>query len=182
LGGKMASGDLLAKWREDIVGEWQAEFAGTDLLYLQPVAGRYCMRLAFRADKTADFKFSLPNAPTPAPTSSGPFPITWTLADDRVLSIWLPVPPMPDPDCKEPDWTREEVCYDVLAVTGPSLTISNRRFDGEEIIVLRRVNDQEYRKRQSQRAKEALDELRGLVGLPPLKLPSESLEGPTLSN
>jgi hypothetical protein len=80
---------------------------------------------------------------------------------------------MPDPKYEMPDWTRDALCYDVLAVSGVSLTISDRRFEGEEIIVLRRVNQEEYLKREGQRFKETFDEIRGMVGLPPLKLPSE---------
>jgi hypothetical protein len=120
------------------------------------------MELNFRADGTADFKISLPNAQPGPAEPAAPFPITWELSDDRVLSVWFPIQPMPEYEM--PDWTRDALHYDVLAVSAVSLTISDRRFDGEEVTVLRRVNDEEYRKRE-------LDEIGSFVGSLPLKTP-----------
>ena len=47
-----------------------------------------------------------------------------------------------------PEWSREEVCFDVLSVTDWSLALSNRRFDNEDVMVLRRVVIEEYRCRK----------------------------------
>jgi hypothetical protein len=139
--------ELLAQWREDIVGEWQAELAGVDLLYLEPVGTRFAFRLVLQEDGTADWDFTIPNASPMAPQPTPPFPTRWELSDDRILSIWLPIAPMPDYDM--PDWSRQQISYDVLMVADLSLTLSNRRFDGEDVIVLRRVNYEEYNRRKA---------------------------------
>jgi hypothetical protein len=37
-------GDLIDAWREDIIGDWQSELAGSDLLSLEPSAPRFHSR------------------------------------------------------------------------------------------------------------------------------------------
>jgi hypothetical protein len=138
--------DLLAQWREDIVGDWLAELAGVDLLYLEPVASGFGLRFVLREDGTADYRPTIPNPPAMPPQPTSPFPTHWELSDDRILSIWLPIAPMPEYDM--PDWSREQICYDVLLVADLSLALSDRRFDGEEVIVLRRANHEEYIRRK----------------------------------
>jgi hypothetical protein len=135
--------DLLARWRADIVGDWRAALEGVDLLLLEPVADRSALRLVFRPDGTAEYGSPAPDPTEPVP----PFPPRWELSDDRVLSVWLPVAPMPAYGL--PDWSREQVCYDVLAITDLSLAVSNRRFDGEQVVVLRRADAEEYTRRKA---------------------------------
>ena len=129
--------DLITQWREDIVGSWRSELAGVDLLYLEQSAGRFTLELALLPDGTAGYKFTIRNSPALPHEADPPFPITWELSEDRVLSVWLPIPPLPEYEM--PDWSREQVAYDVLAVNDMSLALSNRRFDGEDVIVLRRI-------------------------------------------
>lgn len=129
--------NLVAQWRSNIVGTLRSELAGVDLLYLEPSQGRFALELVLLRDGTAGYEFTIPNPPVMPREPDPPFSITWELSDDRVLSVWLPIAPMPEYDM--PDWSREEIPYDVLAVTDLSLTLSNRRFDGEDVIVLRRV-------------------------------------------
>jgi hypothetical protein len=140
--------DLLPHWREDIVGDWRAELDGVDLLYLEPVASKYSLLIILKEDGTADYQFTLPHSPARPTEPSPPFPTSWELSDDRILSIWIPIAPMPEYEM--PDWSREQICYDVLSVTDLSLSLSNRRFDGEEVIVLRRINDEQYRRRKAE--------------------------------
>ncbi|HEV3084077.1 MAG TPA: hypothetical protein VGY66_30115 [Gemmataceae bacterium] len=66
--------ELLPQWREDIVGEWQAELAGVDLLYLEPVGTRFAFRLVLLEDGTADWDFTIPNPSPMAPQPTPPFP------------------------------------------------------------------------------------------------------------
>ena len=58
-----------------------------------------------------------------------------------------------------PDRSREQLCYDVLLVSGLSLSLSNRRFDGENIIVLRRVNRDDYICRKAAEYRKLIDQL-----------------------
>jgi hypothetical protein len=138
--------DLLEIWRDDIVGDWEAVLAGSDLLLLAPVVTRFSLKLKLGQDGTAQYKFTIPNQPDLPPEPTSPFPFTWNLSIDRILCIWIPISPMPE--YHMPDWTREELCYDVLSVTSMSLAISNRRFDNEDVIILRRVNTEEYDRRK----------------------------------
>jgi hypothetical protein len=136
---------FLQQWREDIVGEWQQELSGVDLLYLQPVTiGRVTLTLG--ADGTSSSKSDRdagrPRSPRPEP----PFPETWELSDDRVLTFVVPRAPMPEYEM--PDWGRERHCFDVLAVTDLSLTLSDRRFDGESVTVWRRVDCEAFMRRK----------------------------------
>src|SRR5262245_5028093 len=137
--------ELVARWREEIVGDWRSELAGVDLLYLGPSGGRFTLSLALRPDGTAGYDFTLPDPPARPAQPEPPFPPRWELSDERVLSVWLPVPPMPAYGL--PEWSREQVCYDVLAVTDVSLCLSSRRFDVEDVLVLRRVNRDEFDRR-----------------------------------
>lgn len=92
----------------------ERKLAGVDLLYLKPVASRFGLRLVLREEGTADYQFTTPNPPTVLPQPTPPFPIRWELSDERILSIWLPIAPMPKYDM--PDWSREQICYDVFSV------------------------------------------------------------------
>jgi antitoxin ParD1/3/4 len=136
----------MAVWRADIVGEWREELTGSDLLDLKPVGDDYRRTLVLRADGTADYDVAAPDSPPRPPEPTPPFPTRLALSDDRVLSIWLPIAPMPEYDM--PDWSREEVCFDVLSVMDWSLALSNRRFDYEDVMVLRRVDCEEFNLRK----------------------------------
>ena len=112
---------------------------------MEPSAKGSRHHLVLRADGTADYTFG-PRDSTGPTEPRPPFPTRWELSDDRVLSIWLPVAPMPEYDM--PEWSREEVCFDVLSVTDWSLALSNRRFDYEDVMVLRRVDSEAYHLRK----------------------------------
>lgn len=154
--------ELILQWREDIVGEWQAELAGVDLLCLEPVASRFNFRLVLRKDGTADFEFTIPNPPPTPAQPTPPFPICWELSDDRILSIWMPIAPMPEIEMHE--WTREQIAYDVLLVADVSLALSNRRFDGEDVIVLRRVDYEEYKRQKVTEVAEFIQQMKQAFG------------------
>jgi hypothetical protein len=143
--GKM--GDLLTQWRKDIIGDWKSELFGTDLLTLAPSVARFRFTLKLRVDGTADYNFTTPNSAAMPPQPTPPFPIQWELDDDRVLCILTPIAPMPAYGML--DWSQEPMCYDVLSVTEVSLSIGNRRFDGEDVIVLRRINCDEFNRRKA---------------------------------
>jgi hypothetical protein len=140
--------DLLDRWREALVGEWRPALMGTDLLRMKPTDG-FGLTLTLRADGTAEWDFTSKDSPPQPPEPPPPFPTRWELSADRVLSIWLPTAPMPD--YHMPDWSREQLCYDVLAVSAESLALSDRRFDGESVDVLRRVDIQDYCRRMPER-------------------------------
>jgi len=74
------------------------------------------------------------------------------LSTDRVLSIWIPIARRPQDGL--PEWTRQEVAYDVLDVTDLCLAISNRRFDEKDVIVMSRVNKEEYDHRKAAERRE----------------------------
>jgi hypothetical protein len=137
--------DLVVQWRTDIVGEWQEELTGSDLLEMKPIAKGSRHHIVLRADGTADYAFG-PRDPACTTEPTPPFPTRWELSDDRVLSIWLPIAPMPEYDM--PEWSREEICFDVLSVTDRSLAMSNRRFDYEDVMVLRRFDSGAPNRRQ----------------------------------
>jgi hypothetical protein len=133
---------LVAQWRASIVGDWLEELSGVDLLYLQPVAGRPPLVMTLRADGTAATRAGTGGIHAVASWPEAPFPETWELSNDRVLSLVIPT--LPAPKYGMPDWGRERMRYDVLAVTDLSLALSDRRFDGEMVVVLRRVNRGEH--------------------------------------
>jgi hypothetical protein len=139
---------LLEQWKADLVGTWTQELCGVDLLYLDPVAkfglGRVTMTL--RADGTCSSTSDSPRERARPPRPEPPFPETWELSDDRVLTFVIPRAPMPEYEM--PDWGRERMCYDVLAVTDISLALSDRRFDGEMVTVWRRVDQDAHMKRK----------------------------------
>jgi len=137
--------DLISQWRADIVGEWVEHFKGVDLLFLEPVTGRGPWTMSLRADGTATTNGGSSSDPAAEP----PFPETWELSDDRILTLAVPIPPMPEYGM--PAWSRERQSYDVLALTDLSLTLSDRRFDGETVTVWRRVNaDEHFRRKAAQ--------------------------------
>lgn len=140
---------LKARVKDDLAGDWRSELSGVDLLYLEPTIARYNLEISLLADGTASWKFRLPGSRETERPERAPFPTTWDVSPDRVLLIWLPIPPMPEYEM--PAWSREEICYDILAVSDISLALSNRRFDGEEVIVLRRVDAGAFERRRAQR-------------------------------
>jgi hypothetical protein len=137
---------LIAQWREDMVGDWLEELSGIDLLYLGPGTGRPPITLSLRADGTTASKASAAGEPAVPSQPEAPFPETWELSEDRILSFVIPVAPMPE--FGMPNWTRETMCYDVLAVTDVSLALGDRRFDGETVSVWRRANQEEHLRRK----------------------------------
>jgi hypothetical protein len=145
--------ELIEKWRQDIVGEWRAELAGSDLLELKPLAGRYSLKFELRSDGTASYEFEVPELAEKLPkvdAAEAPIRTTWELSPDRVLSIWFPT--IRGPDYSRKDWTREQACYDVLAVECQSLGLSQRRFDDGDIIIMRRQGAIEYMLRNALKA------------------------------
>jgi hypothetical protein len=153
--------NLLAQWKKDLVGDWVQELAGTDLLYLQPVQGQTC-QMTLRADGTAASRAGSADEPAVPSRPEAPFPETWELSEDRVLSFVFPIPPMPEYEM--PDWGRERMQYDVLNVTDLSLALSDRRFDGELVTVWRRVNREEHNRRKAAEYLQALEAIKRLAG------------------
>ena len=131
----------VAVWRQDIVGDWQPELCGSDLLLLGPSAGRFDARLTIRADGTWGWPY--PPDRTLPPELPARFRWPWELAEDRVLSLWAPVPPMPQYEAHE--WSREEKQWLVLAVTHLSLALADSHFT----IVFRRLNREEHLRRKA---------------------------------
>ncbi len=138
---------VLAQWQENIVGDWLEALSGVDLLCLQLVTGRAPLAIRLRADGTAATRAGTASEHAVPSWPEAPFPETWDLSEDRVLTLVLPVPPMPEYEM--PDWTHERMRFDVLAVTDLSLTLSDRRFGGEMVTVWRRVNPEEYNRRKA---------------------------------
>jgi hypothetical protein len=68
------------------------------------------------------------------------------------------------PEYGMPDWSRDRMRYHVLAVTGLSLTLSDRLFDGEMVTVWRRVNREEYGRSQAAEFSQAFEKLQRLAG------------------
>jgi hypothetical protein len=147
--------------RDDLIGDWRAELEGVDLLYLEPVVNRFGLEISLRGDGTASWKMRLPGYPDTPEESRAPFPMTWDVSSDRVLAISIPIPPMPQYEM--PDWSWEAIRYDILAVSRISLGLSDRGYDGESVIVLKRINAEEYERRQVQRYREALSYVKGLL-------------------
>jgi hypothetical protein len=146
-GGMATDKNLVAKWREDIVGDWLEELEGTDPLNLQPVTSRTPKAMSLLADGTAVLRAETDVDIAPS-FPEAPFLETWELSEDRVLSLWVPIAPMPEYDL--PDWSRDSLRYDVLDVTDLSLTLCDRRFDGETVKVWRRINREDYNRRKAE--------------------------------
>jgi hypothetical protein len=91
-----------------------------------------------------------------------PFPETWELSADRVLTLVVPIRPMPEYDM--PDWGRERSRLDVLAVTDLSLALSDRRSDGELVTVWKRVNREAYDRRRADEYLQVLEQMKRLAG------------------
>jgi hypothetical protein len=136
------SGDSIDRWRAALVGEWEPALTGPSLLFLRRARPPRA-RLILRADRTADWPcFRPPGAP---PLPPAPFPTTWRLSDDRVLTIVRPVPPMPEYGA--PDWARSEEDYRVLEAGGRTLGLTK----GDVFMVFRRVPDEEHNRRLDRR-------------------------------
>jgi hypothetical protein len=160
-GGLKKDKELIAQWQEDIVGDWLEELTGVDLLFLRPITGRVPSAISLRADGTAATRAGTAAEHAVPSHPEAPFPETWELSEDRVLSLVVPIPPMPQYGM--PDWTRERMRYDVLAITDLSLTLSDRRCDGETVTVWRRVNHEEYNRRKAAAYSQALETLKRFV-------------------
>ena len=161
-GGLNDGKSLLARWQQEIVGDWLEELSGVDLLYLQPITGRAPAAISLRADGTAATLAGTGGIHAVLSRPEAPFPDTWELSEDRVLSLVVPIPPMPEYGM--PDWSRDRMRYHVLAVTGLSLTLSDRLFDGEMVTVWRRVNREEYGRSQAAEFSQAFEKLQRLAG------------------
>ena len=159
--GALSGDDLVVKWRQDIVGDWLEELSGVDVLYLKAVTGRSPSAISLFADGTAASLAGTSGQHAVPARPEAPFPETWELSDERVLSFMSPMPPMPKYGM--PDWTRERMNYDVLSVTDATLTLSDRRFGGEMVTVWRRVNSEEYQRRKAAEYGQALDALKRLA-------------------
>ncbi len=114
-------------------GIWRSILSGTDEGSLTPVETRFVQEIELRGNGTADWRY-LSNEFQPE--EPAPIPTTWTLENDAVLVLWIPVPPMPEYGMES--WDREELRYDVLEVTKTRLTLSDRPYDGEFITVFER--------------------------------------------
>jgi hypothetical protein len=148
----------------ELVGEWREELRGTDLLSLEPAPpGGARLELTLRADGTALWGYARPGEATAKEPPGAPFPQKWELSADRVLTVWVPVPPNLDPEYEMSDWTWEAFRYDVMTVSTVSLGLSDRPYDGESVIVLRRVNTEGYDRRKVEAYREALEGLREFI-------------------
>ncbi len=121
-----------------LVGIWLAEVNGTKLSDLCPVEPGSMHEITLRADGIADHRYLLPERRIEFP-SPPPFPVTWETTREGMLSIFIPIEPMPEYEI--PDWIQEAMRFDVLEVAPATLTLSNRPYDGEIIAVYRRVEE-----------------------------------------
>jgi hypothetical protein len=147
-------------WRKDIVGDWQPEKCGVDLLYLEPAAGRFDAVLSLRADGTWGWPYSADRSVPPDLPARLRWP--WELSDDRALSLWRPIPPMPEYGM--PEWSREEKQWLVLAVADLSLALA----DSHHVIVLRRINSEEYNRRKADEYSRLVEAFGGMTKYPRL--------------
>lgn len=150
----------IATWRQNIAGEWQAGLRGADLLELRPADRNGVLHL--RPDGTWESHDSRP-AIERSPELVAPFEATWELSDQRILSLWTPVAPMPEYDM--PEWSREEKQYFVLSVSDASLGLA----DSHQVVVYRRIDCEEYDRRRADEYGQMLDWARE-VGENPLSL------------
>jgi hypothetical protein len=127
---------------------------GLDLLHLEPAAGRFDAQLRILADGTWDDGADRPALPADLPERIG---WRWELADDRVLSLWGPVRPIPE--YHQFEWTREEKQYLVLAVTDLSLALA----DSHTTVVYRRSDTDAYFRRKAAEYGLALGALKQLL-------------------
>ena len=137
----------IAAWRQDIVGDWQPELRGFDLLELRRT--RKADVLQLRSDGTWEWRS--PSGVEPTSQTAPPFPPTWELSDERILSLWTPIAPMPEYEM--PNWSREEEQYLVLSVTDDSLGLA----DGHEVVVYRRINREDHGLRRGDEYQQMLD-------------------------
>jgi hypothetical protein len=149
-------GNLVAAWRENIVGHWQPELYGVDLLCLGPTAGRFDAPLLIRPDGTWGQPGREETGIPPDLPARLRWP--WELADDRVLSLWTPVPPMPE--FHLPEWSRQEQQWLVLAVTGLSLALA----DSHQTVVFRRVDREDYDRRKAAEYGRVIETVRRAAG------------------
>ncbi|SIO03624.1 hypothetical protein SAMN05444166_2140 [Singulisphaera sp. GP187] len=121
-----------------LTGIWRSEVSGTDLTDLSPVEPRFMEEIILRGDGTADLRWLSPELKSLACNSDAPFPIIWETSSDGMLSIYLPIAPMPEYEIV--DWIQDAIRYDVLSIMPEAMTLSDRRYDGESITVFRRQN------------------------------------------
>src|SRR5439155_9661072 len=88
-GNRAVQHNRVAAWRQEIVGDWRPELCGLDLLHLEPAAGKFDGALRIHADGTWDDATDRPALPADLPAR---FRWPWELSDDRVLSLWTPIP------------------------------------------------------------------------------------------
>jgi len=123
-----------------LVGIWRSDRVGVTIGILDLVEARFENELSFRPDGTANWKFlSSEFVDDSEESKKTPFPTTWRVSPDGLLEILIPIAPMPSYGIR--DWTTEALRWDVLEVTGPTLTLSNRSYDGEFIEVFKRVDN-----------------------------------------
>jgi hypothetical protein len=124
-----------------LVGTWRCESRGISENDLRPIPPGKGKELLLRADGTAEYHWlDAQGRPTSAAEDpAAPFPPTWVWEKNGkgVLTILVPIAPMPDYDI--PDWTREEMSYQVLNVSADKLILSDRPFDGEFVEVYVKV-------------------------------------------
>ena len=120
-----------------LIGIWRSWLDATQLDAPTPVEPRFVQEIALRAEGTADWRFLAHEGDSLTPETEPPFPTTWETEPEGRLAIYLPIAPMPEYEMM--DWTREAVRYDVLSITPDTLTLSDRRYDGESITVFQRM-------------------------------------------
>jgi len=147
----------VAAWRQDIAGDWRPELCGFDLLHLEPAAGQFDAAVRIHPDGTWDDATDRPSLPADLPARLG---WLWELSDDRILSLWTPIEPMPE--YHQPEWTREEKQYLVLAVTGLSLALA----DSHRTVVYRRADQDAYMRRKADKYGRVLGVLQQMAGRP----------------
>jgi hypothetical protein len=128
--------NLQAPLEPALVGCWRSCLNGTGLDKLTSVEPRSMLEIVLDAEGTAEWRWPKPQNELPVHEPEPPFPTTWETSPDGTLTIYLPIAPMPEYEIM--DWIREAVRYDVLSITPDTLTLSNRRYDGESITVYRR--------------------------------------------
>jgi len=124
---------MAAEW----IGRWRADHETWPDGRQVALPAHQIDELVFRPDGTAEWRFlhprSFPDIRDPGPS---PFLETWE-AREGAISLWIPIAPMPEYGMDE--WTREEKRYAIVAMTADTLTLSTRPFDGESVVVYRRV-------------------------------------------
>jgi len=126
---------------DEWIGTWRADHEIWPDGRFIPLRPERVDELVFRPDGTAEWRFLHPRSfPDIRKPGTAPFPETWDVRQPGTISVWIPIAPMPKYGIEE--WTREEKRFAIVAMTADTLTLSTRPFDGEDVIVYRRVVDQ----------------------------------------